>query len=100
MKRALTIIALLLAMASTAGAASTYRTMILTPDGPDTYALAPDVDGFTVAAPATNAGGNLRATFYREGSVQRDESSCATWEHQSDVTATGAQQGITQQGIA
>ncbi|WP_426573083.1 DUF4214 domain-containing protein [Aquihabitans sp. McL0605] len=52
----------------------------LTPDGSDQYQIAEVGAGFTVTAPSTNSGGNLRVAVIRDDAVMAvDEQSCVTW---------------------
>lgn len=58
----------------------------------DTYTFTRDAGTLTIAAPATNTGGNRREVYWpADGAAASKEMSCQTWE---DSLATVDQQGI------
>ncbi|HEX2577082.1 MAG TPA: hypothetical protein VHK88_12085 [Aquihabitans sp.] len=82
------------------GAAAPHRYAVLTPDGSDTYAARTTGAGTTVEAPPTNAGVNLRAVFWPDGTASvADGQSCATWTAQlGEVVQQGAALRIRDDG--
>lgn len=61
-------------------AAIRFRTALITPEGRDRYVYRAGPGTFTVAAPATNQGGNLRAVWWPSGARPvQDQQSCVTW---------------------
>jgi hypothetical protein len=62
----------------------TVRAAVLTPDGTDSYVFDARRDSVRVSANATNTSGNLRTVFWSsDASVQRDATTCATWNTES-----------------
>lgn len=65
----------------------TVRAAVLTPDGTDSYVFDAQRDSVAVSASETNTSGNLRTVFWpSNASVQRDATTCATWNTESSDT--------------
>jgi len=69
-----------------------HRWGAITPDGTDRYTFTDDPTGFSVVAPPSNAGNNLRLAVVRtDARASIDQRACATWN--------GPSSGVIQPGV-